>query len=154
MTKTYKFTSNPNYTNSTFFLNTSTEPKNYSDILDDIITSDVIKKNNYLFDTYTPSFTFGGTLKSDKFTKAAKFLANYKKYKKLDTIPFIFGKMYELNDGTRIVFYDDEIQIDADTYKYSDFTDFTFLNGLTTNKKKTIINIFTAGMGDIEINLL
>lgn len=152
MTKTYKFTTSNN-NNSTFFLNSTPKYTNYSEILDDIISADVIKKNDYLFDTYTSPIIIGSNLKNDKFINAAKFLANYKKNKKT-YLPFTLGKMYELNDGTRIVFYDDEIMINADVYKYSDFLDFSFLNGLSTNTKKTIINIYTAGAGDIEINLL
>ena len=62
--------------------------------------------------------------------------------------------MYTLSDGTPIVFYDDEIQIGFDTYKYSDFSDLSFLNGITDNTKKIIINIYTTGAANININLL
>ena len=62
--------------------------------------------------------------------------------------------MYTLTDGTPIVFYDDEIQIGFDSYKYSDFSDFSFLSGLSANTKKTIINIYTNGAKNIDINIL
>ena len=62
--------------------------------------------------------------------------------------------MYKLVDGTPIIFYDDEIQIGFDTYKYKSFSDNLFLNNLTTTTKNVIINIFTSGLGNIKINIL
>jgi len=152
MIKTYKFTTKKN-NNTTFipFNNISYEP-NYSEIIDNIILADIKKKNSYLFTsdstTYIPLSS--SYLKADdKFIKAANFLANYKKNKKIyKTIPYELGKMYTLSDGTPIVFYDDEIQIGFDTFKYSDFSDLSFLNGISDNTKKAIINI------SININLL
>lgn len=171
MTKTFNFYTKNN--SSSIFLDNN-KPTNYSSILDNIITADIINKNSYLFDNkknnnYTidddyiidsligndPIILTGSTLKaSDDFTKAATFLANYKKYKKTYNLPFVIGKMYTLSDGTPIIFYDDEVQIGFDTFKYTKFADFSFLNSLTKKTKKTIINIYTFGMGDIEINLL
>ena len=158
MIKTYKFTTKKN-NNTTFipFNNISYEP-NYSEIIDNIILGDIKKKNSYLFTsdstTYIPLSS--SYLKADdKFIKAANFLANYKKNKKIyKTIPYELGKMYTLSDGTPIVFYDDEIQIGFDTFKYSDFSDLSFLNGISDNTKKTIINIYTTGAANININLL
>lgn len=156
MTKTFNFASKNNSNNDYIFLDKSFTP-DYSTMLDDIIATDVIKKNKYLFnsiDNTTPIILTGSSLKdSDDFTKATKFLANYKKYKKTYNIPYIIGKMYTLFDGTPIVFYDDEIQIGFDTYKYSKFTNLSFLNNLTANTKKIIINIYTNGIKDIEINI-
>lgn len=165
MTKTFNFYTKNN--NSSIFLDNN-KPTNYSSILDNIITTDIIKKNSYLFNIKKadddlidsligndPIILTGSTLKvSDEFTKAATFLANYKKYKKTYNLPFVIGKMYTLSDGTPIIFYDDEVQIGFDTFKYTKFADFSFLNGLTKKTKKTIINIYTFGIGDIEINLL
>lgn len=167
MTKTFKFnTNNSNNNNSSIFLGNTTD---HSSILDNIIATDIIKKNTYLFDYdkkknddlidaligNDPIILSSSSLKaSDDFTKAATFLANYKKYKKAYNLPYILGKMYTLSDGTPIIFYDDEIQIGFDTFKYTKFADFSFLKGLTTKTKKTIINIYTFGAGDIEINLL
>ena len=148
-TYTFKFNDNKKYT---------TPSNNYSKTLDDIIASSIIKKNSYLFDT-TPTKTtifadkivddafnnivIGAALKDSDFAKAAKFLANYNKTK---TIPFIFGKIYKLSDGTPIIFYDNEIQIGADCYSYSDFSSLNFLDSLTTDFKKTIIDIYANGM--------
>lgn len=171
MTKTFTFKSNNNNNNSTIFLNNG-YTTDYSKTLDNIIAADIIKKNSYLFDTPTstisdadlfssliddnkPIILTGSKLKADdKFIKAANFLANYKTYKKTYNIPYILGKMYKLSDGTSIIFYDDEIQIGFDTYKYTNFGNLSFLNGLATTTKNTIINIFTSGLGNIKINIL
>lgn len=149
MIKTYTFKNNNNTKNTFSFPNKFI---NYSKILDDIITTDVIKKNNYLF----ANAHFGnGDSKiidiDDDFTKAAKFLANYKKNKSIK-LPFIYGKMYTLSNGTPVVFYDDEIQIGFDTYSYNDFNDFSFLNNLSESTKKTIIKIYLNG-SDAKINI-
>lgn len=155
--KTYTFTSN---NNSNSFLNTSYTKPNYSKIIDDGILVDIIKKNSYMFgnkyytttiDT-TPIITGAALKGDDDFITAATFLANYKKAKKIK-LPYIFGKMYTLSDGTPIVFYDDEIQIGFDTYKYSDFTDLSFLNNLTSATKKIIIKIYINSGANININL-
>ena len=61
--------------------------------------------------------------------------------------------MYTLSDGTPIIFYDDEIQIGFDTYKYSNFNNISFLNSLTPKTKNTIINIYIKGNANININL-
>lgn len=161
MTKTFNFTTK---NNSTFSFHNNDSSKT----LDNIIFTDIIKKNSYLFDDEkdynanlftsliddNPMIITGGTLKADdKFIKAATFLANYKKNKKTYNIPYILGKMYKLGDGTPIIFYDDEIQIGFDTYAYSNFNSIKFLNGLTTTTKNIIINIFTSGLGNIKINI-
>lgn len=168
MTKTYSFYTKKNNStnNSSIFLNN--KPTDYSEILDNIIAADIIKKNNYLFDdNYDPIIdalnkkTYSSTISltdsnlkfDDIYIKAVKFLSNYKKYKKIN-LPFIIGKMYKLSDGTPIIFYDDEIQIGFDTYKYTNFNDYSFLNNLKDSTKKTIINIYTFGTGNININLL
>lgn len=169
MTKTYNFTTKKNNSNNTIFLNSGSNA-DYSAMLNDIIATDIIKKNSYLFDTSKtsnadlfmslignnkPIIINSSPLKADDdFIKAAKFLANYKKYKKSYNLPFIFGKMYKLTDGTPIVFYDDEIQIGFDTFKYSNFSNLSFLNNLTGTTKDIIINIYTGGLGNIKINIL
>lgn len=163
MTKIFKF---DNKSNNTIKFNgiDGSNSTNYSEILDNIIAADIIKKNKYLFKTADEDLydtlisddilIKGNPLKaSDDFTKATLFLANYKKYKKTYKLPYIIGKMYTLADGTPIVFYDDEIQIGFDTYRYTDFTDFSFLSGLKASTKKTIINIYTNGAAYININL-
>lgn len=158
MITTYTFGKKNN--NNSIPFSTSSKP-NYSKILDDLIIADVIKKNSYLFNNSKKndedSALFNALLGKKYDTKldnAIDFLANYKKYKKSYSIPYIYGKMYTLSDGTPIVFYEDEIQIGFDSYKYTDFSDFNFLKSLSTNTKKTIINIYTNGAANININLL
>jgi hypothetical protein len=159
MTKTIKFT-NDTFTTDKFFFTTPSKP-NYFEILDDIITTDIAKKNSYLFNTTPSKTTLSDTIilssplkANNTLIKAANYLANYKKIKTLSGLPIILGKMYELADGTRIIFDEDEIQIGFDIYKYSDFANLSFLNALKPSTKKTIINIYTSGMDDIKINIL
>lgn len=159
MITTYTFGKNDN--NKFNFFHTSSKP-NYSKILDDIIISDVIKKNSYLLNksnTYinnTDDILLGANSYASDLDKAILFLANYKKYKKiyLNKIPYALNKMYTLSDGTPIIFYDDEIQIGFDTYSYSNFNNASFINSLTPKKKNIIINIFNTIGADIKINIL
>ena len=51
------------------------------------------------------------------------------------------GKIYRLDNGLPIIFYNDEIQIGTDIYSYSDFSDYNFISSLSPEIKKTIINI-------------
>jgi hypothetical protein len=154
MITTYTFGKN----NKSFNTFHTSSKLNYSKIIDDIILADIINKNSYLFckttlDADNILLTAKPT-KESKLDSAIKFLSNYKKYKTSFKCPFALNKTYTLTDGTPIVFYDDEIQIGFDTYKYADFSDFSFLNTLSTNTKKTIINIYTNGATNININLL
>jgi hypothetical protein len=146
-----------NKKNNTFQFNNST---NYSKILDDIILTDIIKKNDYLFkkatDDYLDDIIINAkpTYDNDTFTKATYFLTNYNKLKKTYTIPFKLNTTYTLADGTPIIFYDDEIQIGFDIYKYNMFSDYSFLNALNNKTKDIIINIYTNGAKNIKINIL
>lgn len=156
MITTYTFGKNNN--NSTKFFHTSSKP-NYSKILDDIIAADIIKKNSYLFNTtknedadYFMSKTYPYTNNS-KLNNAINFLANYKKYSKTYNLPYIIGKCYTLADGTPIVFYENNIQIGYDFYDYDDFLSTSFLNSLSSNKKKIIIDIYAGAGTNITINL-
>lgn len=165
MITTYTFGSKNNTSKKNIFsFPKSSNKPNYSKILDNLIIADVIDKNDYLFkssiaakakkaeDAIIFNSLIGNT--NSALDNAIKFLANYKKYKKSYTIPYIYGKMYTLSDGTPIIFYDDEIQIGFDTYKYDDFSDTLFLNCLTPNKKKIIIDIYINGAANIDINIL
>lgn len=161
MITTYTFGKNNKNNKSFSFPFCASSKPNYSKILDDIIITDVIEKNDYLFKPSTKKIedaiifdSLIGKNKNSILSNAIKFLANYKNYKKSYTIPYIYGKMYTLADGTPIVFYDDEIQIGFDSYKYSDFSDLSFLKALDTNTKKIIINIYTYGATNIDINIL
>ena len=160
MNKEYTFTFNKNTRNNSFF--GTSGATNYSKILDNLIASDIMNKNSYLKNYYstsandTISCALGEIFKkpagiiidsialkdNNKFIKAANFLANYKKKNTLFS-NIIFGKTYKLNDGTPIIFYDDEIMIGLDLYSYDDFKDITFLNLLPKKTKSAIINITT-----------
>jgi hypothetical protein len=156
MITTYNF-GKKNNSNNPFF-RTSSKP-NYSKIIDDIILADVIDKNSYLFknkseDDYLSDIILNAnSVKNSKLENAINFLANYKKPKKSYILPFKLNTTYTLADGTPIIFYDDEIQIGFDYYKYSDFSDLSFINSLTPSKKKIIIDIYTLGNADIDINI-
>lgn len=162
MITTYTFgkKNNNNTSKSTIFsFPKSSYKPNYSSIIDAGIIADVISKNDYLFKAAKKNedadiFCSLIGKKKSAFDNAVDFLANYKKYKKNYTIPYIYGKMYTLTDGTPIVFYEDEIQIGFDSYKYDDFSNTLFLSSLTPSKKKTIINIYTNGAANIDINIL
>lgn len=151
--------------NFTFKTNNNTfsfpESTNYSKILDDFIANNIKENNKYLTDAIikhdlginTDNIVTGSSLlkSNNKFAKAANFLANYAKFNK-QSIPFKFGKVYKLANGTPIIFYDDEIQIGFDLYSYADFANFNFINLLSENTKKTIIEIYANGC-KIEIKL-
>jgi hypothetical protein len=155
MITTYSF-GKKNTNNNTFF-HTSSKP-DYSKILDDIIITDIIDKNDFLLKDYSTKKAdadyFMSKTSSPALLKATKFLANYKTYSKKYTLPYIIGKCYTLSDGTPIVFYENNIQIGYDFYDYEDFDDLSFLKNLTAAKKKTIIDIYIKGAKNININIL
>lgn len=150
--KTYTFTTS-NINNSKNFIDEiigKSKSTNYSKILDDIIYDNVVKKNSYLF-TGMKKSRYTGDVTYD-FLKAAEFLANYKEPK--NKLHFIIGRTYYLPDNTPIIFYDDEIQIGFDVFKYSDFGSIDFINAITPSAKKTIIDIYTNAKNlTININL-
>ena len=157
--KTYTFSlGNTNIKNNSFRNNGT----NYSKILDDLIHADIMEKNYYLHngnykttgDKYLDKMIglnenkiiIGNGLKdADAFAKASKFLANYGKNSKT-TIPYEYGKVYELADGTPIIFFDDSIQIGFDLYYFKDFGDKYYLNTIKPSLKETIISIYTNGL--------
>ena len=151
--KTYTFTTS-NINNSKNFIDEiigKSKSTNYSKILDDIIYDNVIKKNSYLF-TGMKKSRYIGDVDSD-FLKAAEFLANYKEPKN-KLYDFIIGRTYYLSDNTPIIFYDDEIQIGFDVFKYSDFTSTDFISTIAPKMKNTIIDIYTNARNlTININL-
>ena len=139
--KNFTFKTNNNINTFSF-----PESTNYSKILDDFIANNIKENNKYLTDAIikhdlginTNTVVIGSSL------KAANFLANYAKFNKR-SIPFKFGKVYKLANGTPIIFYDDEIQIGFDLYSYADFANFNFINLLSEDTKKTIIEIYANG---------
>lgn len=151
--KTYTFTTSNIYNSKNFIdeIIGKSKSTNYSKILDDIIYDNVIKKNSYLF-TGMKKSRYIGDIDSD-FLKAANFLANYKEPKK-KLYDFIIGRTYYLSDNTPIIFYDDEIQIGFDVFKYSDFTSIDFISTIAPKMKNTIIDIYTNARNlTININL-
>lgn len=123
----------------------------YSQILDDIILSTVKKNNSYLFNTKKEDDDLidamfdelGHTYiykRDSLFAEACKILANYGKKKSIMK-GIKLGKIYRLENGLPIIFYNDEIQIGTDIYSYSDFNDYNFISSLSPEIKKTIISI-------------
>lgn len=145
--KTYTFNANDINTSS-FLGNTHT---NYSEMLNNIIINDVIKKNSYLFGNRI-NVNCSSSLKDNatEFAKAAAYLASYKKPN--NKLNIVIGKTYFLTDDTPIIFYDDEIQIGFDTFKYSDFAMSSFLENIKPSTKKIIIDIYT-NSNAININI-
>lgn len=144
--KTYNFKTNEfNNNNNQFFTDTD-----YSEILNAIITDDVIKKNDYLFNkNTTESYNNSSSTDLNNLLKAANYLANYKQP---NSKKFAYGKTYYLIDGTPIIFYDDEIQIGFDVFKYDDFGIDAFINNLKPSTKKLIIDIYT-NANNIKVNI-
>ena len=123
----------------------------YSQILDDIILSTVKKNNSYLFNTKKKDDDLIDAMfkeldhtyiykRDSLFAEACKILANYGKKKSIMK-DIKLGKIYRLENGLPIIFYNDEIQIGTDIYSYSDFNDYNFISSLSPEIKKTIINI-------------
>lgn len=123
----------------------------YSQILDDIILSTVKKNNSYLFNTKKEDDDLIDAMfneldhtyiykRDSLFANACKILANYGKKKSIMK-DIKLGKIYRLENGLPIIFYNDEIQIGTDIYSYSDFSDYDFISSLSPEIKKTIINI-------------
>lgn len=123
----------------------------YSQILDDIILSTVKKNNSYLFNTKKKDDDLIDAMfkeldhtyiykRDSLFAEACKILANYGKKKSIMK-DIKLGKIYRLENGLPVIFYNDEIQIGTDIYSYSDFNDYDFISSLSPEIKKTIINI-------------
>lgn len=153
--KTYTFNANECNNTSNFinsFFRTTTD---YSAILDDIIADDIVKKNSYLFGASTNvniTNSNNNSFDPKEFAKAVEFLANYNKPKNNKKLNIIIGETYFLMDGTPIIFYDDEIQIGFDTFKYSDFALSSLIENLKPSTKKIIIDIY-AKTNTINIKL-
>lgn len=153
--KTYTFTSSIINNSKKNFIDEiigKSKYTNYSKTIDNIIFSDVMKKNPYLFTDTDLYITRDSKEISSDFLKAAKFLANYKKPE--NKLNVIIGRTYYLSDNTPIIFYDDEIQIGFDVFKYSDFSSTDFISAIAPKMKKTIIDIYTNSRNlTININL-
>lgn len=145
--KTYSFNINNTKKNNKKFYTTNGLKSSFSKILDTIIASNVIENNPYLIDSdiiagktnagKTAFIAIENTPSYDNYTEfltAMNYLANLEKYK--DTYNF------ELEDGTPVKIFDDEIQIGFDllpinkSYSYKNFL------SLTPKTTKTIIDIY------------
>lgn len=127
-------------------------PKNWSEILDNIIADNIKRTNNYLGGTETKcaNCPLANCLMHKKYTldelliKAALYLADNKS---IYNIPCEIGKRYKLGN-TPIIFYDDEIQIGFDVFSYDNLRNASFLRTLDDDTRDTIITIY-----NITINL-
>lgn len=136
-------TTHTNNINFSFCKNT-----NWSEILDDLIASNIKKTNPYLnkYEKNLDAAIFEHDLKGDLFAKASNFLTNYGK---TTYMPFQYGHAYYIG-GTQIIFNFNSIEIDGTEYFYDNFKDITFLKNLSKPTKKIIINIY--GDANIKIN--
>ena len=144
--KTYTFNTKECNNTSSFINSFFRTPTDFSAILDDIIADDIVKKNSYLFGAPINVNIINSNNNSfdpKEFAKAVEFLANYNKPKNNKKLNIIIGETYFLMDGTPIIFYDDEIQIGFDTFKYSDFALSSLIENLKPSTKKIIIDIYT-----------
>lgn len=154
--------------NTSNFRNNNFNTTDYSKILDNIIAANIINTNPYLKKTKDPEDIITTLLNDSKkkhgfksfginntLAEAANFIANYSKHKEAYyKIPFAIGKTYKLIDGTPFCFYDDEIQIGMDLFKYDDLDSLPFLYKLEEPTKKIIINIFNANKSNIKISII
>ena len=157
--KTYTFTTtnSGNTTSCNTFICPNRIDTDYSAIIDAALDANIKKKNNFLFDCFTTpksssktiNITINGGLKNDKLAYATDFLANLSK-PKFKTCGIELDKIYKLDDGTPIIFFEDSIQIGLDLYYFNDFKNPFFISNLTPTAKKTICTIFTGGL-KIEI---
>lgn len=145
MTK-YTFSLNNNNNTTTFFT-PSNKSTDYSKMLDDLIFSDIINKNEWLKTTKNNNSTiilkdidlYGDNL--DK--KVCSYFANYKLG---NDCPFIKDKIYYLADGTPFYITDDYITIGFNTYYFYEFGKPMFFSNLSESMKKTICEIYVDGL--------
>ena len=136
-----------NNNNTTTFFTPSNKSTDYSKMLDDLIFSDIINKNEWLKTTKNNNSTiilkdidlYGDSL--DK--KVCSYFANYKLG---NNCPFIKDKIYYLADGTPFYITDDYITIGFDTYYFYEFGKPMFFSNLSESMKKTICEIYVDGL--------
>ena len=149
---TFNITSTNN-SKKTFSFPKKTYATDYSKVLDNLILDNLTKTNEYLTKTAAEKAVeevFKTTYVKYNISDYAKYLTNFIKLK--NKFHYKLGKKYITNNGTIIVFYDDEIQIGTDLYSYEELSDTLFLNNLEQPKKKIIIDIFAPGK-NISINI-
>ena len=136
-----------NNNNTTTFFTPSNKSTDYSKMLDDLIFSDIINKNEWLKTTKNNNSTiilkdidlYGDSL--DK--KVCSYFANYKLG---NNCPFIKDKIYYLADGTPFYITDDYITIGFNTYYFYEFGKPMFFSNLSESMKKTICEIYVDGL--------
>jgi len=136
-----------NNNNTTTFFTPSNKSTDYSKMLDDLILSDIINKNEWLKTTKNNNSTiilkdidlYGDSL--DK--KVCSYFANYKLG---NNCPFIKDKIYYLADGTPFYITDDYITIGFNTYYFYEFGKPMFFSNLSESMKKTICEIYVDGL--------
>lgn len=137
-----------NNNNTTTFFTPKSKSTDYSKILDDLILSDIINKNEWLKTTKKNNTStiilkdfdlYGDSL--DK--KVCSYFANYKLG---NDCPFIKDKIYYLADGTPFYITDDYITIGFNTYYFYEFGKPMFFSNLSEDMKKTICEIYVDGL--------
>ena len=136
-----------NNNNTTTFFTPSNKSTDYSKMLDDLILSDIINKNEWLKTKKNNNSTiilkdidlYGDSL--DK--KVCSYFANYKLG---NDCPFIKDKIYYLADGTPFYITDDYITIGFNTYYFYEFGKPMFFSNLSESMKKTICEIYVDGL--------
>lgn len=149
------FTFNTGKKNNSFNINNGST--NYSKTLDDIILSNLKSTTPYIFKDATLGAAFDELNKTKTKSIDITINSGAKSSKKiptlLDAINYFKGNDYNFTklmsdyptyhiNGTPITIFEDEIQIGYDLIPFNLFDDYNYINGLSNNTKKTIIDIY------------
>lgn len=149
------FTFNTGKKNNGFDINNASI--NYSKTLDDIIFSNLKSTTPYIFKDATLGAAFDELNKTKTKSIDITINSGAKSSKKiptlLDAINYFKGNDYNfiklMSDyptyhinGTPITIFEDEIQIGYDLIPFNLFDNYDYINSLSNNTKKTIIDIF------------
>lgn len=149
------FTFNTGKKNNGFNINNASI--NYSKTLDDIILSNLKSTTPYIFKDATLGAAFDELNKTKTKSIDITINSGAKSSKKiptlLDAINYFKGNNYNFTklmsdyptyhiNGTPITIFEDEIQIGYDLIPFNLFDNYDYINSLSNNTKKTIIDIF------------
>lgn len=149
------FTFNTGKKNNGFDINNASI--NYSKTLDDIILSNLKSTTPYIFKDATLGAAFDELNKTKTKSIDITINSGAKSSKKiptlLDAINYFKGNNYNFTklisdyptyhiNGTPITIFEDEIQIGYDLIPFNLFDNYDYINSLSNNTKKTIIDIF------------
>ena len=149
------FTFNTGKKNNGFNINNASI--NYSKTLDDIILSNLKSTTLYIFKDATLGAAFDELNKTKTKSIDITINSGAKSSKKiptlLDAINYFKGNNYNFTklmsdyptyhiNGTPITIFEDEIQIGYDLIPFNLFDNYDYINSLSNNTKKTIIDIF------------